>query len=159
MPHATAAAEPLDEPPGVRSGFQGFRVAPNALYSHVADKDALLDGVLDRLLGDVVVPDRGGWRARIEAIMDSSRQVLLAQPDLIPHALARQSVGPNALLLGEAVLEQLGRGGITGARAARAKSRRTQRPVSNGGSRERRARVVMTKGLCTSRLRRETLDM
>jgi TetR/AcrR family tetracycline transcriptional repressor len=95
-------------------------VAPNALYSHVADKDALLTGVFDRVLADVVVPSRGGWRARIEAIMDSSRQVLLRQPDLIPHALSRQSVGPNALRLGEAVLEQLARGGVTGERAVRA---------------------------------------
>src|SRR6266704_1919435 len=28
MPTATAAAEPPDEPPGVRSGFQGLRVMP-----------------------------------------------------------------------------------------------------------------------------------
>ena len=28
MPTATAAAEPPDEPPGVRSGFHGLRVTP-----------------------------------------------------------------------------------------------------------------------------------
>src|SRR5258707_8078463 len=30
IPAATAAAEPLDEPPGVRDGFHGFRVTPQA---------------------------------------------------------------------------------------------------------------------------------
>ncbi len=30
MPAATAADEPPDEPPGVRSRFQGLRVGPNA---------------------------------------------------------------------------------------------------------------------------------
>ena len=30
QPTATAAAEPPDEPPGVRSGFQGLRVIPQS---------------------------------------------------------------------------------------------------------------------------------
>src|SRR5919204_5889708 len=33
MPLATAAADPLDEPPGTRSGSHGFRVAPYAEFS------------------------------------------------------------------------------------------------------------------------------
>src|SRR5688572_19087622 len=32
-PHATAAADPPDDPPGTRSGANGFRVGPNALFS------------------------------------------------------------------------------------------------------------------------------
>jgi len=95
-------------------------VAPNALYSHVAGKDELLDAVIDRVIGGIVLPERGGWRARIEAIMAETRRVLLEQPDLIPHALSRQAVGPNALRMGEATLAQLARGGITGERAVRA---------------------------------------
>jgi TetR/AcrR family transcriptional regulator, tetracycline repressor protein len=95
-------------------------VAPNALYSHIADKDALVDGVFDRVLGTIEIPQRGAWRARIERIMEASLELLLAHPDLIPHAVSRQAVGPNALRLSEAVLEQLARGGITGERAVRA---------------------------------------
>jgi TetR/AcrR family transcriptional regulator, tetracycline repressor protein len=95
-------------------------VAPNALYSHVPTKDALLDGVIDRVLGEVAVPERGGWRARVEALMRDSRRVLLEHPDLIPHVLARQTTGPNALRLGEATLEQLARGGVPGERGVRA---------------------------------------
>ena len=33
MPHATAAAEPLDEPPGVRSRFQGLRVTGGSIQA------------------------------------------------------------------------------------------------------------------------------
>src|SRR5208337_1039952 len=33
MPQATAAAEPLDEPPGVRSMFQGLRVTGGSIQA------------------------------------------------------------------------------------------------------------------------------
>src|SRR5271170_5799060 len=35
IPLATAAADPLDEPPAMKSGFQGFLTGPNALWSPV----------------------------------------------------------------------------------------------------------------------------
>ena len=43
-------------------------VAPNALYSHVADKDALLDMVTDALLADPPVGGDAGWRVRLDAL-------------------------------------------------------------------------------------------
>ena len=95
-------------------------VAPNALYSHVPDKSALLDALLDAVLADITLPRRGDWRARIEALLLDSRRVLLAHPDLVPLFLARQTSGPNALRLGEAMLHQLARGGLTGEEAVRA---------------------------------------
>ena len=33
IPHATAAAEPLDEPPGVRSRFHGLRVMGGSIQA------------------------------------------------------------------------------------------------------------------------------
>lgn len=95
-------------------------VAPNALYSHVPDKAALLDALLDAVLADVRLPRRGNWRARIEALLLDSRRVLLAHPDLVGLFLARQTSGPNALRLGEAMLQQLARGGLTDERGVRA---------------------------------------
>ena len=95
-------------------------VAPNALYSHVADKASLLDAVLDAVLADIAIPRRGDWRARIEALLLDSRRVLVAHPDLVPLFLARRTSGPNALRLGEALLEQCHRGGMAGERATRA---------------------------------------
>jgi TetR/AcrR family tetracycline transcriptional repressor len=95
-------------------------VAPNALYSHLPDKSALLDGLLDAVLADVAIPAAGDWRARVGGVLAESRRVLLAHPDLVRHFLARQTSGPNAARLGEAVLEALHDGGVRGARAARA---------------------------------------
>jgi AcrR family transcriptional regulator len=95
-------------------------VAPNALYSHVPDKAGLLDAVLDAVLADVAIPRRGDWRTRIEGLLVESRRVLLAHPDLVPLFLARQTSGPNAMRLGEALLQQCHRGGMTGEKAARA---------------------------------------
>ena len=95
-------------------------VAPNALYSHVPDKAGLIDAVLDAVLADVVIPSQGAWRARIERLLLDSRRVLLDHPDLVPLFMARQTNGPNALRLGEALLEQCHRGGMSGEQAARA---------------------------------------
>jgi AcrR family transcriptional regulator len=95
-------------------------VAPNALYSHVADKGALLEAVMDAVLADVEIPARGPWRVRLERILAGTRRVLLGHPSLVPLFLARQSTGPNALRLGEAVLAQLHRAGLGDRDAARA---------------------------------------
>ncbi len=95
-------------------------VAPNALYSHVADKAELVDALLDAVLADVAIPRRGDWRTRIERLLLDSRRVLLGNPDLVPLFLARPNNGPNALRLGEALLEQCHRGGMVGEEATRA---------------------------------------
>jgi len=98
-------------------------VAPNALYSHVAGRDDLIDTLLDDTLRAVEAPDpqRGDWRAGIEAIMRSTYEVLLAHPDLVPLYVARRGArGPNAVALGEAMLAMLARGGIDGEPAAEA---------------------------------------
>lgn len=89
-------------------------VAPNSLYAHVADKAALVDELIDAMLGRVATPTDDGWLARIERVMRDSRRELLAHPDLVPFALVRQSVGPNALRLGEVTLGALREAGLDG---------------------------------------------
>jgi TetR/AcrR family tetracycline transcriptional repressor len=97
-------------------------VMPNALYSHYPDKEALLDAMLDALLGDVEVPDpaAGDWRDGLAALMDSSRRLLLAHPQLASMFLSRAAVGPNASRLGETAFRLLRRGGLEGERAVEA---------------------------------------
>lgn len=89
-------------------------VAPNSIYAHVADKAALVDELIDAMLGGVPTPTDDGWRARIERVMRDSRRELLRHPDLVPFALVRQSVGPNALRLGEVSLSALREAGLEG---------------------------------------------
>lgn len=89
-------------------------VAPNSIYAHVADKAALVDELIDAMLAGVLTPTDDGWRARIERVMRDSRRELLRHPDLVPFALVRQSVGPNALRLGEVTLGALREAGLDG---------------------------------------------
>lgn len=89
-------------------------VAPNSIYAHVADKAALVDELIDAMLGGVPTPTDDGWRPRVERVMRDSRRELLRHPDLVPFALVRQSVGPNALRLGEVTLSALREAGLDG---------------------------------------------
>ncbi|MHA6627622.1 TetR/AcrR family transcriptional regulator [Pseudonocardia sichuanensis] len=100
----------------MRAVAQRLGVAPNALYSHVADKTELVDGVLDRVLAQVDAPRGGGDPlAALHRIMSSTHEVLLRHPQLVPAFLARQgSRGPNAQHLGVVTLEHLAAAGVTG---------------------------------------------
>jgi TetR/AcrR family transcriptional regulator, tetracycline repressor protein len=97
-------------------------VMPNALYTYVPDKEALLDALLDDLLADIDPGDPTGedWRDGLVRVMDASRRLLLAHPQLAPVFLARPALGPNAARLGEITLALLRRGGVEGERAVEA---------------------------------------
>lgn len=90
-------------------------VAPNALYSHVADKTDLLDEVLDDLLAAVPdpAPDVGDPSAQMVALLSSSYEVLTQHPQLVPLYLTRGGAqGPHALRLGRAMDTLLSRSGV-----------------------------------------------
>jgi AcrR family transcriptional regulator len=107
------------EPLTMRRLADHLGVAPNTLYSHYPNKAALMDAVLDSLLGDIEVPDldRLDWRDGLVAVMDASRRMLLTHPDLLPLLFARPMRGPNVIRLGEQTLALLARGGIAGPEA------------------------------------------
>lgn len=94
-------------------------VAPNTLYSHYPDKAALMDAVLDSLLGDIEAPDPAAtdWRDGLVSIMDASRRMLLEHTDLLPLLFSRPMRGPNATRLGETTLRLLAKGGVEGPQA------------------------------------------
>ncbi|HEV3464330.1 MAG TPA: TetR/AcrR family transcriptional regulator [Actinomycetes bacterium] len=97
-------------------------VMPNALYTYFPHKEALLDALVDDLLGGVEAgdPAQGDWRDGLVRVMDSSRRLLLAHPQLVSVFIARPGLGPNAVRLGEVSLELLRRGGLDGERAVEA---------------------------------------
>ena len=97
-------------------------VLPNALYTYVPDKEALLDALIDDLLGGIDPGEAadGDWRDGLVRVMDSSRRLLLAHPQLVPVFLGRPGLGPNAARLGEITFRLLRRGGLEGERAVEA---------------------------------------
>jgi len=100
----------------MRALAQRLEVAPNALYSHVPSKAALIDEILDDVLvavraptSEVEQPDVG-----LHTVMASTYEVLLAHRDLVPVYLARQGArGPNAQRLGDVMLGLLARAGVS----------------------------------------------
>jgi TetR/AcrR family tetracycline transcriptional repressor len=97
-------------------------VMPNTLYSYFPHKEALLDALVDDLLGDIDPrdPNEGDWRDGLVDVMDASRRLLLAHPQLVSAFLARPALGPNAARLGEITFTLLRRGGFDGERAVQA---------------------------------------
>ena len=62
-------------------------VVPMALYKHVANKEQLLDGMVDTIIGEIArAPFEGDWRAAVR------QQVLSARSALRRHPWARRVV-------------------------------------------------------------------
>jgi AcrR family transcriptional regulator len=104
----------------VRALAAKLGVAVTAIYWHVGDKQALLDGLVERIiaqLGPVQVRGRGP-EERIMSIGRSLRQTLLRQPDLVA-VVHRQ--GRTAALFQPArrvLVRELAAAGLDGADAA-----------------------------------------
>ena len=108
----------------MRALARRLNVAPNALYSHVANKKALLDLLLDDLLAAIPEPtvDADDPVAELTKLLTATYQTLVAHPDLVPLYLARQgSRGPNAVRLGRVMDALLTRAGVNPADAAQAR--------------------------------------
>jgi TetR/AcrR family transcriptional regulator, tetracycline repressor protein len=102
------AAEHGAERLSMRPLADALGVMPNALYTYFPDKAAILDAVLDDLLGDVKRPRRHlAPHEALVALMGAYRRLLLKQPGLIPLTVSRPMVGPNALRLREDMLALL----------------------------------------------------
>ncbi|RKT06585.1 TetR family transcriptional regulator [Streptomyces sp. 3211.6] len=57
---------------------QELDVVPMALYKHVANKEQLLDGMVDAVVGEIELPDdRSDWREAVRGRVLSARRVLL----------------------------------------------------------------------------------
>jgi AcrR family transcriptional regulator len=84
---------------------------PMAIYRHAADKEALLDGVVEHVAAELITPhepdsnvdrdtdgDRDGdWEAVLRRIAHTFRRVALAHPHVVPLLLTRPLSGPLAL--------------------------------------------------------------
>lgn len=97
-------------------------VQPNALYSHVAGKDELVDDLIDETLAAVAAPTAAEPVEGLREVMTSTYRVLLGHPDLVPLYLQRQGArGAEAERLGKIVVELLAELGVEGGQALEAR--------------------------------------
>lgn len=114
-----AAAEQL-----ATEGFQAvtmravadeLQASPMALYRHFATKDALVDALLDRVLGRMEFgEDSGDPEADLADLAHRHLALLLAHPWAVAPLIAHPLPGPNAYPIGERALEILARAGVAG---------------------------------------------
>ena len=90
-----------------------------SLYAYFANKDELLEHLLDRVVGEIPLPVAGdqadpaeAWTAVVKRSCWDSRAVFLAHRDLVKVARANIPVGPNSLRYTEAMLAVLRGAGI-----------------------------------------------
>lgn len=86
---------------------------PMTIYHHVAGKDAIIDGVVDRVFAEIDdPPEELPWRAAIQHRCRSARAVLGRHPWAPPLMESGRNPGPATLAHHEAVLACLRRGGL-----------------------------------------------
>ncbi|NMR20947.1 TetR/AcrR family transcriptional regulator [Cellulomonas fimi] len=92
----------------MRSLAQSLGVRPMALYHHVANKDEILDGVVDAVFAEIYVPStEGDWRTELRRRSVSARSVLRRHPWATPLMESRMNAGPATLRHHDAVLGTL----------------------------------------------------
>ena len=89
-------------------------VTPMALYRHVRNKQDLLDGLVERLLAELPIPDaRLPWDERLRAMAASLRATAARHPDVFLMLLHRPVMTPAAIGTREAVYDALRDGGVS----------------------------------------------
>jgi AcrR family transcriptional regulator len=92
----------------IRSLAQSLGVKPMSVYYYVANKDEILDGIVDLVFSEIDLPAAGGdWRAGMRERAHSARRVLRAHPWAIGLMESRTSPGPATLRHHDAVIAAL----------------------------------------------------
>jgi AcrR family transcriptional regulator len=98
-----------------------LQVTPMALYRHVDDKNALLDGLVEQLLTEYPLPAAGqSWEQRLTALATGIRDTARRHPAVFPLLLTRPAVTPAARVVRDAVHAALYDAGLPESEAARA---------------------------------------
>jgi len=93
---------------------QELGVEAMSLYNHVANKDDLLDGIVDLVLGDIDVPPTGtDWKQAMRQRAISAHEVLLAHPWAAVQIMSRYNIGPGMTRYLDATFGRLREGGFS----------------------------------------------
>lgn len=84
-----------------------------SLYKHVANKDAVLDGIVDELWTEIPAePPAGDWRAVVRALAGSLRELVRRHPHAAPLLMSRRALPEHALRVCQAHLRIMRDGGV-----------------------------------------------
>ena len=98
----------------IRSLAQRLGAKPMSLYHYVANKDEILDGLVDLVFAEIELPEPSGpWREEMAKRARSARAVLGRHPWAIALLESRTTPGPATLRYHEANLATLRAGGFT----------------------------------------------
>ena len=105
----------------MRSLAQSLRVKPMTVYGHIANKDEILDELIDAVFAEIEVPDtRGPWRDAVRQRARSARAALVRHPWAIGLMESRTTPGPATLRQHDAMLAVLSSAGFSLAMTATA---------------------------------------
>jgi len=100
---------------------QRLSVTPMALYRHVDGKQALLDGLVERLLTSFPLPPADApWPGRLTAMAEAIRSTAKRHPAVFPLLLTRPAVTPAARRVRDYVQAALCEAGLAADAATRA---------------------------------------
>jgi len=92
-----------------------------SLYKHVANKEAILAGMVDMVVGEIAIPDEGeDWRTAMWRRAASAREVLGRHSWVIGLMEADTAPGPNTLRYMNAIIGNLRAAGFAMEHATRA---------------------------------------
>ena len=105
----------------MRKLAQELGVEAMSLYNHVANKDDILDGIVDLVFGEIAVPsNQVDWKTAMRQRAISARDVLLRHPWATSLMQSRTKPGPATLRHHDSVIGRLREAGFTVDMAAHA---------------------------------------
>lgn len=99
----------------IRRVAQELGVGAASLYAYVDSKDALIELVLDHVVGEVDVsdfPNEDPWQEQLKELIRRARAAFVAHRDVARASLGRIPSGPNALRTMDTMLGVLKRSGL-----------------------------------------------
>ncbi len=105
----------------MRSLAKEFGVRPMAVYHYFANKDEILDGIVDIVFSEIDLPSAGGdWRSQMRRRAISARQVLRRHSWAIALLESRSTPGPATLRHHDATVGALRQAGFSVEKTAHA---------------------------------------
>ena len=112
---ATALADEVGlEAMGMRRLAEAIGVTAMALYKHVANREELIDGMLDRLVASIDVPEQGiPWEEALRRRIRSARAVMRAHTWSRSAIETRASASPTVLAYMDSLMAIMFAGGLS----------------------------------------------